>query len=143
MAFEDRMILNSKGDKFERVYFDPEKDENLSGWEALGDRVLVRCDIMRARSEGGIILPEETQAINQLSAETGVIVDAGAAAFVWNADRMREFGGVKPVPGTRVYFDRYAGVMIMGLDKEMYRMMDDKHIAAREKPRGKTRSQEQ
>lgn len=134
MAFEDRMILNSKGDKFERVFFDPKVDKNLSGWEALGDRVLVKCDLMRETTEGGIILPEETKAINQLSAETGVIVDAGAAAFIWNADRMREFGGDKPKPGTRVYFDRYAGVMIMGRDKHMYRMMDDKHIAAREKP---------
>jgi chaperonin GroES len=124
MAFENRIILNSAGFKYLRAEWD---GENKSGYEPLGDRVLVFCDVAPGMSEGGIIV-EVTQEQQQMACETGVIVALGPTAFKWNADRMREFGGEKPEPGTRVYFERYAGMLVTGDDGLQYRSMDDKHI---------------
>jgi co-chaperonin GroES (HSP10) len=141
MAFEHRMIKNSLGDEYQRVAYE---GTNTSGYEPLGDRVLVLCDEVMEKSAGGIIIVEELKARMQMSAETGMIIEVGPSAFEWNADRMRPFGGPKPVPGTRVYFDRYAGTLMEGVDGRTYRMMDDKHIAGKEKPPAfQRRSQDQ
>ncbi len=103
--------------------------ENKSGCRPIGDRVLVRPDIASSHS-GKIELPEDVVDRAQLSASSGVIVEVGDDAFVWNADRTRPYGGYKPKAGDRVHFEKYAGKVILGDDGVEYRIVDDKAIGA-------------
>lgn len=101
--------------------------ENKSGCSPVGDRVLVRPDIA-AHKAGAIDLPDDVVERAQLSATSGVIVELGDDAFKWNADRTRPFDGYRPKAGDRVYYDRYAGKVILGDDNVEYQLMDDKCI---------------
>jgi co-chaperonin GroES (HSP10) len=118
--------------KTELGYYDvvPFGGVNDSGYQPIGDRVLILVD-QAAEMTGAlkaIELPSEIRERIALAAETGVIVALGEAAFEWNADRTRPFGGTKPTVGTRVYFERYAGGKVLGRDGKWYRCMDDKTI---------------
>ncbi len=101
--------------------------KNDSGCTPVGDRVLVRPDIASAKA-GGLQLPDDVVERAQMTATSGVIVALGDDAFAWNGDRTRPFGGKKPEPGSRVYYDRYAGKVILGGDNVEYTLMDDKCI---------------
>lgn len=103
------------------------KGENTSGISPIGDRVLVLPD---GPAEKLLALPEETKERMAMAAETGVIVAIGDSAWAWNADRTRPFSGAKPVPGQRVWFERYAGSMQHGKDGSLYRLMSDNCIGA-------------
>jgi len=95
--------------------------------------VLVRADIAMSATTGGIAIPEQMQERAQLAGSTGVLIEVGEDAFSWNFDRSRPWQGYKPVAGDRVYFDRYAGKIILGKDGVEYRIMDDKCIGGIEK----------
>jgi chaperonin GroES len=101
--------------------------KNESGFEPIGDRVLVRPDIA-ASSSGGIELPDDIVDRAQLSASSGVLVALGDDAFKWSFDRTRPFAGVKPEVGSRVCFEKYAGQVILGDDGIEYRLIDDKCV---------------
>jgi len=101
--------------------------KNQSGCVPVGDRVLVRPDIAAAKS-GSLDLPDDVVERAQLSATSGVIIELGDDAFKWNADRTRPFDGYRPQTGDRVYYDRYAGKVILGDDNVEYQLMDDKCI---------------
>ncbi len=103
---------------------------NTSGYAPIGDRVLVLVDVSAEVTAGGVHLPEDIIYRHTMASETGVIVALGEAAFKWNFDRAREWVGYKPKPGDRVYMERYGGKVIKGKDNRMYRIMDDKCIAA-------------
>lgn len=64
------------------------------------------------------------------ASEAGVIVAIGPGAFKFNSNGVNEFEGRKPQPGDRVFVERYAGQLMYGADKEVYRMMDDTSIGA-------------
>ncbi len=104
--------------------------KNECGWHPLDDMVLILPDKTVNKSAGGVLLPDETQESHKAAAETGVIVECGEGAFKYTADRVREFTGRKPRPGDHVYFQRYAGQIIIGLDGKEYRVMTDKCIGA-------------
>src|SRR5581483_4523344 len=100
---------------------------NTSGIKPFGDRVLVLPD-QPATKYGSILLPAVEIERAALAAETGVLVASGDGAWYWNSDRTRKYEGTKPVPGDRVYFERYAGAQYKGRDGIVYRLMDDKAI---------------
>lgn len=105
--------------------------KNESGIHPVGDRVLVLPDQASKTSSGLIHFTDEQISRNAEAAETGVIVEAGQEAFIWNSDRSRKWESAdKPKVGTRVAFDRYAGGFYHGKDGQMYRLMDDKCIGA-------------
>lgn len=106
----------------------PYMGENKSGWEPIGDYVLVRPDFIARKSSGGIELPDDIAERMQLAAITGVIVECGDEAFKWNADRTRPFEGYRPQPGDRVIFEKYAGKPILGDDGQSYRILEDKSV---------------
>lgn len=97
---------------------------NESGFEAVGDRVLVLPD-QPSGAVGSIELPEEYLDRLAMSAETGIIVHIGESAWLWNSDRTRRFEGSRPEVGTRVFFNRYSGIVAHGQDGRIYRFMDD------------------
>ena len=107
---------------------------NESGYEAENDRVMVLPDQASSRTAGGIELTEETVEKIGAAAVTGVIVAVGPDAFVWNGDRARRRESPPPPIGTRVLFARYSGELLHGVDRKIYRVMDDKCIGAVEKP---------
>jgi chaperonin GroES len=73
-------------------------------------------------------LPDDVVDRAQMSSSSGVIVEAGDDAFAWNSDRTRPFTGERPKAGDRVFFDKYAGKVILGDDGVEYRLMDDASI---------------
>lgn len=101
---------------------------NRSGWEPVGDYVLVQPDAIAMQTTGGIALPDDVGEREQMAASTGVIVECGEEAFKWNADRTRLFEGRKPKGGDRVIFEKYAGKVFRGEDGIMYRVLEDKNI---------------
>lgn len=105
---------------------------NESGCMPIGDRVLVRPDIA-ASTVGKIEIPQDVVDRAQLSGSSGVLVALGDDAFAWNMDRSRPWGGYKPVVGDRIYYDRYAGKVILGDDGVEYRLMDDKCVGGIQK----------
>ena len=106
----------------------PDFGENKSGWQPIGDYVLVRPDAVARKSSGGIELPDDLAERMQLAAITGVIIECGDEAFRWNADRTRPYEGYKPQAGDRIIFEKYAGKPILGEDGKNYRILDDKAI---------------
>lgn len=105
---------------------------NQSGCTPLGDRVLIRPDIA-ASMVGELHIPDDIRDRAQLSGSTGVVIEIGEDAFRWNFDRSRPWQGYRPVPGDRIYFDRYAGKEIIGDDGQSYRLMDDKSVGGVQK----------
>jgi chaperonin GroES len=103
---------------------------NESGFTPVGDRVIVMIDQAADQTEGGIYIDDTTRERHAHAAETGVLVAAGPDAFLWNSDRSRKWEGDKPVPGDRVFFDRYSGGLLPAGDGKFYRCMDDKCIGA-------------
>lgn len=103
--------------------------ENKSGWVPLGNRVLVLPD-KAAEIVRGIHMTPDIVGRHTQASEAGVVVAVGPGAFEYNANGINEFKGVKPKPGDRVFVERYAGQMMFGADKEVYRMMDDTSIGA-------------
>ena len=100
--------------------------KNESGYrDPVGDRVLILPD--QPQNDGLITLPDDLLERIALAAETGVIVALGNGAFARNSDRS-PFVGEKPKVGTRVLFERYAGMKVLGRDGNWYRCMDDRCI---------------
>lgn len=102
---------------------------NTSGWLPMDDKVLIMIDVV-ANQTGSIIVPEDTQERNTMSAEHGVIIALGPAAFKHSDDGRRVWEGTRPEPGTRCYIERYAGQLVKGLDGRMYRLMSQRCIGA-------------
>lgn len=103
--------------------------KNESGVAPVGDSVLILIDDSVTKTAGGIELPENLQEHHKAAAETGVMVAVGEGAFKYSSDRAREFVGRKPKAGDRVYYQRYAGQIVIGQDGLEYRVMTDKCIA--------------
>ena len=104
--------------------------KNESGYLPLGDSVLVAFDAAATKSKGGVELPDDIVEKMTMSAETGVIVAVGSDAFLWNGDRTRKWEGYKPIPGDRVYMERFSGQLVKGYDGKTYRLCSDKCIGA-------------
>lgn len=121
----DRPTINTPIGEFDRVEW---IGRNSSGIQPFGDRVLILPDQATIRSAGGILKPPEEIERKSEGAETGVLVAIGDGAWAWNSDRSRRYEGEKPIPGQRVYFERYAGGKFHGKDGLLYRLMDDKAV---------------
>ena len=109
--------------------------KNDSGMRPISDRVLVLPDQASEKTSGGIFLDEDTIEKMSMASETGVLVELGSEAFLWNSDRRRRWEGDRPHPGQRVCFERYSGSFHRGRDGKSYRLMDDTCIGAIEDDR--------
>lgn len=98
--------------------------QNESGYDPIGDRVLMLPDTASDMTSGGIALTADHVDRTTLAAETGVIVAMGDDAFRWNFDRTRPWEGPRPKPGDRIYVQRYSGQVMLGEDGKFYRLMD-------------------
>ena len=103
---------------------------NHSGYEPMDDNILVKMDVASATT-GGIVLPDDAREKHTLASETGVIIAVGPAAFQWNSSGTQRWIGDAPAPGDRIYVSKYAGQVLSGDDREVYRVMDSRSIGAR------------
>lgn len=108
----------------------PYSGVNESGYEPIGDRVLVGPDSASDTTSGGVALTADHVDRTTRAAETGVIVACGSDAFHWTADKLRPIQGEKPKPGDRVYVERYSGQTLLGEDGRFYRLMECRNVGA-------------
>lgn len=94
---------------------------NCSGWEPLGDHVLIYPDQAQSlygSGENKIEIPADIVARQNLAAEAGVVVATGPDVTI-------------PIkPGDRVFNERYAGQLVTGHDEKVYRLMSQSSIGA-------------
>lgn len=102
--------------------------KNNSGYAPFGDRVLVQVD-QASDKAGSLHITDDLKERLSMAAELGLLVAVGEGAFAWNADGTK-MEGRKPIPGERVFIERYAGQLITGKDGNKYRVMDSKCIGA-------------
>jgi len=86
-------------------------------------------DECSAATGGGVLLTDDKVENMTMASETGCIYAMGDEAFNFY-DNGKPWIGSKPAVGERIYFERYAGVVMMGRDGRMYRSMDFRQIAA-------------
>jgi chaperonin GroES len=127
----DRMILSTQFGQYEWANYD---GVNRSGLQPLCDKVLVLCDQPSPQTTGGIIIPDDAKEKVGFAAITGVLVAIGPQAFAYDSRRLVYWEGERPKAGDRVYFQKYAGFEYYGRDGLMYRVMEDRQIAALEIP---------
>lgn len=118
-------VLDTVHGQFETASWD---GMNHSRIAAVNDKVVVLVDQYVKQTTGGIIIPDTLHEGKTLAATTGVLVNVGPQAFVWDSHRVVRWEGAKPSPGDRVYFTKYAGQEYTGADGLVYRLMEDRCI---------------
>jgi co-chaperonin GroES (HSP10) len=93
-------------------------------------KVLVRPDLVEETDEQvkrckalGMELPPDVKERDKLKQITGTLLAVGGKAF-------EDFGDPCPALGAKVYFAKYAGMIIKSDDQVEYRLMSDKDITA-------------
>ena len=79
------------------------------------DPVVKRCNDL------GIELPESEKAREKMKQITGTLIAVGGKAF-------EDFGDPSPVIGQKVYFAKYAGLVLKDDNEQEFRLMSDKDI---------------
>ena len=101
---------------------------NPSGIYPTEFKVLVLPSDIGEKFKGTSLLrPDTTKDRDEFAQMEGLLVAASPAAFSY-AEWPEE--GSKPLPGQKVLFARYAGVMVEGRDGVKYRIINDKDVAA-------------
>jgi len=78
-------------------------------------------DVIKAARAAGIELMESQKEKEKNRQISGTLVSVGGKAF-------QDMGDPMPKVGDKVYFAKYAGIVLESDDKEHYRMMNDKDI---------------
>lgn len=122
---EDRILTTVTG-----IYVASEWDgENHSRIAPVCDKVVVLCDAAVETTKGGIVLTDQLQENQGLAATTGILIAVGPQAFAYDSDRLVRWEGARPMPGDRVYFQKFAGQEYTGWDGKLYRLMQDRSVA--------------
>ena len=124
--------MKSRLTKTEQAIYDKAEWDgvNASGAKPLGDLVLILPDTASEKigAMGILVQTDDRRESMSLASESGVIIAVGDGAFMWSRDRMKPFTGIKPKPGDRVFYRRYAGQIMIGDDGKSYRYMSDNEI---------------
>ena len=125
---QERFLTTNRG-TFKHAEWD---GHNWAGLKPLCDFVLVLVDEIADVTPGGIHTTDQAQETGTLGSTTGIIVAVGPQAFAYDKDRLVKWEGERPGPGTKIWFERYAGQDHTGLDGKLYRIMQDRTIAGME-----------
>ena len=98
---------------------------NTSGIYPVRYTALVKPDKIEAKV-GSIYLPDTTKERQQVAQTKGTFIAADIMAF----EEMKAVGARIPQPGDRVYYTKYAGALLDGVDGEQYQMVKDEDILA-------------
>lgn len=110
----------------ERLAGDDGPVEDPSGVTPIEYKVLVLPDDVPEKTAGGILVPIWARDQRQSACITGTVIAIADEAFSF----MENTAARVPEIGDRVAFARYAGDAVKGRDKKMYKLMNDKDIAA-------------
>lgn len=102
---------------------------NTSGHEPLADKVLVKTDTVQVKTKGGIYIADDISDRQNVAATTGILAGIGPLAFLFTG-KGDQWVGEKPEVGSRVSFEKFAGIMVSGEDGAEYRIMSDTCIAS-------------
>lgn len=97
----------------------------MSGIIPLEYYVLIKLDVVEERTKGGIIRIAETQERETQAQSSGVLVDIGPLAFIYEVDNQ-----TIPAIGDRVCFPKYGGQERTGSDGARYRLLKDGDLSA-------------
>lgn len=89
-------------------------------WEPLFDKIVVRRDAAKARTEGGIDIPD----VIQEQPLMGTVVRVGFGRLMQNG----EIVSLKVLAGDRVLFGPYAGIKVEALGRDYLVMREDEVI---------------
>lgn len=95
---------------------------NESGWEPIGNKVIVYPDQAAEKTAGNVHIPHDIASRQTLSAVGGIVVSKGPDCTT------------KVEPGDRVFTEKFAGELVPGHDGKIYRIMDETSIGAVYKP---------
>jgi co-chaperonin GroES (HSP10) len=96
---------------------------NKSGLQPVEYKILIKLDKVSDRTAGGLYIPISVVKEREMKQVQATLISVGGNAFEdWAvADR--------PKPGDRIYIAKAAGYEVIGVDKEVYRVANDKDIA--------------
>jgi co-chaperonin GroES (HSP10) len=98
---------------------------NSSGIRPVEFKILIRPDLIEKITEGGIHLADNIHERQKWAQVKGTLVAAGGNAFQHPfTDEERDV----LVPGARVYYRIYEGIVVEGADGEEYRLCTDKDV---------------
>jgi len=103
--------------------------ENPSGINPTEYKVLIQPIVVDEKTKGGIILPDEFKGREQFAQMQGILIAVSPLAFTY-ADDEAWGGSPKPKPGDRVFFAKFAGAPVKGIDGKDYRIVNDRDVAA-------------
>jgi len=103
-----------------------EQDINQSGIIPTGGHLLVMPDKVEEMTAGGIYIPKTSQDKEQMAATVGTLVAVGSGAWADIDD-----GSPWAAVGDKVSYARYAGVSMVGQDKETYVLINDNDVLAK------------
>lgn len=122
---KERLLRNLKGEYVPSVF----AGKNESGVLPMGKRILVLMDRFSGVTSGNILVTEQLQDRMSMASESGILIEAAPEAFSRHFDGSL-WTGPKPKPGDRLYCEKYAGVLVQGIDAQEYRLMEDSCAAA-------------
>ena len=96
---------------------------NKSGIEPVEYKVLIEPLDVDEKTESGIVLAKSITDKEKMAQVKGTLIDIGGNAF-------EDWNGKVPKAGDGVYFAKYAGYVIKGIDGKEYRLANDKDISA-------------
>lgn len=97
--------------------------ENTSGMQPVEFKVLIAPEDVEKTTASGIVLATATTEKEKMKQVKGRLIAIGGNAF-------QDWEGKLPEVGDNVYFAKYAGYVIEGVDGKEYRLANDKDIAA-------------
>ena len=98
--------------------------KNESGIRPVEYRILVLPDVVKEKTDGGIILPDQPREMQQWAQVKGTLIALGGRAFEdFSPDERKALK-----PGARIYCRKYEGIHITGADEKEYRLCNDKDI---------------
>lgn len=100
--------------------------DNPSGIVPTEYKILVLPDDVPEQTGGGIWIPKWAKDQRQGACQTGTVVDIADEAFSFiEGDQVR-----RPGIGERIAYTKYAGMTVRGQDDRIYKIMNDKDVAA-------------
>lgn len=115
---------NTQGGPF---IFEPiaEINDNTSGIIPTEYKILVLPDDVPEKTPGGLLVPAYARDQRQGACQTGTVIDMSAEAFSFIEAKHTRL----PAIGDRIAYTKYAGMIVHGRDKKVYKLMNDKDVA--------------
>ncbi len=97
---------------------------NESGVQPVEFRVLVKPDLIAKYTSGGVLKTDKNFDMEVWAQVKGTLIAKGDRAFEDFSEAERK----ALVPGAKIYYRIYEGIVIEGADGEEYRLCNDKDI---------------